>query len=943
MKKNQVFLPVFLSMLIIGSSFSIIIGESHSVSDSNVDMIGNNSVQSVYSSDVPSAIMVTDANPFYALIATPLAIRYDSYGNQQVIPMYVLNFDDPSSAVIRAQEQIGIYPDLVVSDLFTPKETSMLYATLFWSRATSVLLIKDDHEGYNLGVMATPLASYLGIPILVTDTFDNGIRDTFETLQVDHVYLCGEFDIDPSLNISETQFNTVEEIVDEIIQVHDQVFNEPITYLTLTNPMDVHMPSIIDTYDPPAETNTISSGAMFPSQLASIFFNPVGGTHTFTIPSDFKYARVSIDLVNLHSSHVEELGDELVFLLVSPEDYRYTYGGTMGGIPERDASGDITKDKLHYETIIYDNPGEYQVLVYGKWFARKTGAYSLDVKVEKLSSPFVPLMKQLSSMTPYITAYHKGIIFGKPEFSFAADDDILFNGEPCPGITQPGSNPALIEPSNQHTFMVHDQVRSILSKIAGIPDDPIQPLRDFFVNNPINIAIAADPTMIPMYFYYNPDGRPDNTGAYMMGFALPSDFIYGNIDPDYQDPENDTIGYWPFQENCVARLTGRDVQDLSALIARTIYYDQIISSMNDWKNQAYVGTGCGLEFQNLPILTRLSHIIYGGRGEPTKFPTGESTFINLRLTELLETGFSSTRNTFLTASQREGFSKEDLSLIKNTGILNQLLFPSYAVYQVASDKKVTGGKDHQESNLIFCFAHGSYNLFEHGDILMDARGFPFLTMMARIYPPAGSGLNAKGAFDVRGVDNMEYGPSVMFVVSCITGRTDGLLPNNTISQAFLHAGVNAYVGATRVTADPGYLEPRPLPGGWGIGTLGLIKATLDLLIKDEYPDFHFGAVIGEDFIKEMINNDASTGLALRNAKNMFLPKDANSTFLWTPPLMFSTGISWLDEEILSSLDTPQPKQGFEETRVLDKKYVALHEFTLYGDPAFNPYQTWNNG
>ena len=64
----------------------------------------------------------------------------------------------------------------------------------------------------------------------------------------------------------------------------------------------------------------------------------------------------------------------------------------MGGIPERDASGDITKDKIHYETIIYDNPGEYQLLIYGKWFARKTGSYSIDVSIDKLSSR---LMKSL--------------------------------------------------------------------------------------------------------------------------------------------------------------------------------------------------------------------------------------------------------------------------------------------------------------------------------------------------------------------------------------------------------------------------------------------------------------------------------------------------------------------------------------------------------------------
>jgi hypothetical protein len=184
---------------------------------------------------------------------------------------------------------------------------------------------------------------------------------------------------------------------------------------------------------------------------------------------------------------------------------------------------------------------------------------------------------------------------------------------------------------------------------------------------------------------------------------------------------------------------------------------------------------------------------------------------------------------------------------------------------------------------------------------------------------------------------MKYGPSVMFVVSCITGRTDGLEPKNTISQSFLHSGVNAYVGATRVTADPGYLDPRPLPGGWGIGTLGLLKATFNYLIRGEFPDFHFGGVIGEDFIIDLIRDDSTTGRALRDAKNQYLPKDANSTFYWTPPLMGTA----IPDFLLDQDNTIEPVQQFKETRALAKKYVAIHEFTLYGDPAFNPYQSQN--
>jgi hypothetical protein len=561
--------------------------------------------------------------------------------------------------------------------------------------------------------------------------------------------------------------------------------------------------------------------------------------------------------------------------------------------------------------------------------------------VEKLDSPIVPLMDKLSSIAPYLTAYHKGIIFAKPEFAFAADDYVLYNGSTCPGVAQPGTNPNLIEPSNEHTMEIHEELNNILAQIAEIPIENLEDLRNHYVENPMYIAISADPTMVPMYFYRNPDGMPDNPSAYMMGFALPSDFMYGDIDPKPGDLENNSYTYWPFQENIIGRVTGRDVQDCSALIARTIFYNNVIDDLGEWKDNALVQTGCGLEFQNLPIITRVSQFLYSGRGEPTKFPTGESNFINLRLKEKMQSGEYDVKNTFFLQSQREGYSNDDLKLIKNAGLLNKLLFPKSFIHFLNSDIKVTGGDDQLNSNIIFTFAHGSYNLYEHGDVFIDSRGFPFVTALSRIYPSIRSGLSSKGSFDVRSLENMEYGPSVIFVLSCITGRTDGISGENVLSQTYLHAGANVYIGATRVTADPGYLEPRPLPGGWGIGILGLTKAILDFKLRDKYPDLHFGTVIAEDFILELTKNNSDVGLALRNAKNIFLEKDANSTFLWTPPLTLSTGISFIDKEFLNSISTGILNN--DRTRALGKKYVALHEFTIYGDPKFNPYQPVNEG
>lgn len=925
-------------LLLIATSFSAV-GTIPEEKQAEKDYTKSYQSMGLLSNDMPSAIAVSDSNPFYSLIATPLAVHYDQNGTQTVVPLYVKNFDDPSKAVIRAQHQIGVEVDFVISDIFTPKEISLSIADLFWQESTDALIIQNNQQGYELGIVATPLASYLSIPIIVTDVIDAEVTTVLDTLGIEHIYICG----DVSNGIyDETIFTTEKEIRDECITILSECFNETVGYITMANPLDVSPPTVLDS-EVHYFSETIASGIALPTQGFASLFNDAYAIHEFNISEDYKYARVTIDIENLESQDAESLGDRITVLLNSPEpdSHRYFFASTAGGLPQRDMKGDILTDKLHYEIVLYDNPGTYNIQVLAQWFSLRKGSYEAKVTVEKLDSPLDPLMDNLSSMAPYLTAYHKGIVFAKPEFAFAADDDVFYNGTTCPGVSQPGTNPNLITPSNKHTMTIHDELLDILAQIAEISPGNIEALQNHYAEHPMYIAISADPTMIPMYYYFNPDGKPDNPSAYMMGFALPSDFMYGDIDPIPEDPENNTYTYWPFQENIVGRVTGRDVQDCSALIARTIFYNNIIDDLAEWKNNALVQTGCGLEFQNLPIITRLSQILYEGRGEPTKAPTGESTFINMKLKETMETGDYNVKNTFFLESQREGFSNQDLKKIKSAGFFNRLLFPKSLIHFLNSDKKVTGGKDHLNSNIIFTFAHGSFNLFEHGDVFIDSRGFPFLTAMSRIYPTVRSGLSSKGSFDVRSVENMKYGPSVIFVESCITGRTDGIQGENLLSQTFLHAGVNAYIGATRVTADPGYLEPRPLPGGWGIGILGLTKAILDLKLRDTYPDLHFGAVIAEDFILELTQNNTDTGLGLRNAKNKYLAKDANSTFLWTPPLSLATGCSLIDQECYDSIQNGLFGNGRQQ--VLDKKYVALHEFTLYGDPAFNPYQPINEG
>ena len=57
--------------------------------------------------DTPDSVTVSKDCPFYTLIATPLTINYDQDCDQHKIPLFVEDFNEPSSAVTRAKEMIG--------------------------------------------------------------------------------------------------------------------------------------------------------------------------------------------------------------------------------------------------------------------------------------------------------------------------------------------------------------------------------------------------------------------------------------------------------------------------------------------------------------------------------------------------------------------------------------------------------------------------------------------------------------------------------------------------------------------------------------------------------------------------------------------------------------------------------------------------------------------
>jgi len=845
-------------IIVIGIAFILL---PIALNGSNVSFENTKNTKATIEREDAMPVVVSKENPFYALIATPVTLYYEGT-EQHVMPLLVENFSNPSSSIKRFEEMYGLKNAIIIKDEDIVN-ASISLATQIWHESSEAIIIKNDFDGYSIGINLAPLASYKDVPIFVADNV-NQVMPTLKQLGVKTTYTCGNIDGYGKV----VEFRNEETAYEYIMEFVKEKFGS-VGYVVMSNPLDITKPEVMDSISY-HYSGTINSGSTLHGLNILLSGFNYSATHSFNVPYN-GFARITVELINKDSEDVEKWGDRVFLHISTPDGIIFVYTSTAGGIPEVNKNGDITKDRLVYQTCVYNKPGTYRAEVVGTWIAKRKGSYELNIKVEKLDRGNFPLMEHLSSLAPYLASYHKGMVFALDNFAFAGGENVNTSG-----IIYPVSNEYLVESCNKHAFGIHESLNEILRKIRDMPKD-IYRIWGSYRDNPIYVAIMADATMIPMYYYRNPDSD------YVSGQGVASDFIYGDIDPKVDDMENDTFTFYPFQENAVGRVTGYDAEDCSALIARTIFYDDIISKLGEWKNTATVQTGTGIEFQKIPVITplmnRLKSIIGFGpvRDEPTKFPTGESKFINERISNDFE---------------KEGFN-----------VLSAHKLDAQRVGLIMERK---GGEYQLESNYIFAFDHGSHYLYEAGDALeLDPFGLGLKT-----------GLSGKGSFDVRHVVNMPYKPSVAFIESCLVGKIEGMIPENCLSQAYIHAGVNAFIASTRYTADPGYLEPGRIFPGFGIW--GYVNATKNLWLKGEYPDLHFGALLAEDFVLDLIKNDSTTGMALRNAKNKYLPKDANSTFLWTPPLITSPS-------------------SIEETKAMEKKYVCIHEFTLYGDPAFNPY------
>ncbi len=518
---------------------------------------------------VADAVAVPEKDPFFSLIATSIACWYDIAMNTTgLLPLLLQHDGNLTDAQGRFLETYFTSTNrtlLVLGDhlktsyptteiLGSSPEVSLVLATQVFTTAPTVLIIPyGTVDAYQLSLIATPLASYLNLPILIYDDNDVALQTVCTTLQTTHAYLVGDIPLNLS-NITITNLPNEEAITDIILTVIKEQFGS-INYLTMTNPADVIPPAVINTSKIKIDDHITNKKIIILSKEFNIIGNDTR-QYDLSIPDGIAQVQISGEIFQKRRFLLEGFSPVVPLIFMTLYDTKgqiVAYANSMG----------YDFGKTYLETLACDASGTYilKVTVYngikGGYFVQR-GISCVDANItiiatiSTLQTPHLPLIPQLSSIAPYLTAAHGGLIIANTTWELT---DSAYESAAHGSATGPWYNESLHSFTNMKVNTTVEQLKKTLDTLET------HGLLSGYLNGPGWLAILADTTMIPMY-YYGPSQEdiPDR--------GLPSDNPYSL-----------------HQNLSVGRLISWDIHDCSVLIARTFFYETLCSlpkSLDDW-------------------------------------------------------------------------------------------------------------------------------------------------------------------------------------------------------------------------------------------------------------------------------------------------------------------------------------------------------------------------
>ncbi len=587
---------------------------------------------SMLSSTFSDVIAISDTNPSYSILGSSAACFYtnDASVLKPLLIFHNKSFSEPQHRFLReyATKEIQILSigDTVTSPYHTlslqgsPVEVSIQLATYLFSNVSSAIIIPiADSLSYELGLQISPLASYLHIPILFYDDDHLVLQETLDTLQISTLYLIGNV---PSVYFTSYQhiaLPTSEKIQGVLLSVIKERFGT-LRYITLTNPSDIITPTLerIDTqmfsYDI-TSIQCIALGKLYEIQgLDTIHQN-------ITVPSGIVHLTCHATITSLDGpmTRIPECTPVIYMTITDPTEDKVSYSQSSG----------YDNGRAFGFTFIVDKPGTYTVVAKvfhgfrGGFFSHR-GISIVDAQlnltvIQKIQeTAHFPLVPLLSMNAPYLTSAHGGILLGSDSWQITTNE--------YPTIAQglstgPWYNETLHEFNNEK---VNQTISCLLHNLSIVEENN---LLEEYLSGPAWLAIMADTNMIPMYYY-----QPSQSG--LLDKGLPSDNPYSL---------NHSLS--------VGRIIGYDVSDVSVLLCRTFFYEQLCGNLSEddsWHNsfsfifgEGYGETG-GI-FHQIPYSREItkygfSPIVYGDFRNSRQAAERLGTYTNSNYIEYLGHG-----------------------------------------------------------------------------------------------------------------------------------------------------------------------------------------------------------------------------------------------------------------------------------------------------------------
>ncbi|MBN2602634.1 MAG: hypothetical protein JXA91_00695 [Candidatus Thermoplasmatota archaeon] len=525
-----------------------------------------------------NAVVVPDTNPFYAIIGSSLACWYDISDNQTgLCPLIVQNkgfltdrqylflsnyLDDFNKQLFVLGEKITTNFNKI-EILGNPANVSIAAAKQVFRYANTVLILPYvGDEAYKLGLIASPLASYLNIPILLFDENEDEIRNLCKQLNVSTAYVVGNINLN-LLDIPIIELKNQDSIQDTILAAIKYNFGK-MNYLTITNPSDVVSSFVLLKNITSIKDHFSNVKLTLGSREFQLSGNPKV-TYTIPVSNGIEQIQIYINITKMRKSLLKDVFPITTAYLYDPHGNIVAYSSSLGY--------DICKTYL--ETLTCNLSGTYklEVKIYhgikGGYFSQRGMSiadvdYEISISRSSLDKPHNPLVPNLSILAPYLTAAHGGLIIAEENFALTSDD-YYYEAQGT------GSGPWYNEKLHKYN---NEKVNFTLSEIA----DSLASMENFgllqsYISGPAWLAILGDTNMIPMYYY-----QPSQENLYEKGLASDNPYSFN----------------WSLS---AGRILGWDVQDVSLLIARTLFYEDICNqpnNLNDWHNRFSFIFGEGL-------------------------------------------------------------------------------------------------------------------------------------------------------------------------------------------------------------------------------------------------------------------------------------------------------------------------------------------------------------